>query len=330
MNRRTLSWLTMMVLLGGASMLSICCSDDSAPGLDVGLRDGSMIDGGMVDGAVDGFIPDTAFDTEILGDATTIVDTGPVDTIPPPMDSRPPVDPCEGITPTACPDPCPAGSTCTADTCGRMACVPGRPCASDDDCGGSTCVIPDGLESGTCAASSGDCTSSDSCPVGSACEGGSCVNRRIPCGSVLDNCPRGYVCGFNPGMASLACIVAQNRCTSAAQCEAGFTCGDIDGDGMNECRPPGACDENADCTSPLLCTVLSGSSISQCLPDGPCGGDPSVCTGERECLDITSGEGPPRCELPGSCSSNSDCPEGQICAAGGYGDTLRCIGGPDA
>ena len=126
------------------------------------------------------------------------------------------------------------------------------------------------------------------------------------------------------------CTLAHNRCTTDAQCELGFNCGDIDGDGVNECRPPGECDENTDCSGDLLCTVLSGSSVAECLPDGPCGGDPDICTMGRECLDITNGEGPPRCELPGSCSSNTDCPEGQICAAGGFGDTLRCIGGSDA
>ena len=326
MNRRMLSRLSMVALLGALSALTICCSDDGPPpGVgDVGLRDGGPGEGG-VDGAMDATI-DTAFDTDLPGDATTIVDTGPVDTIPPPEDSRPPVDPCEGVTPTTCPDPCPAGSVCTADSCERMSCVPGRSCATDADCGGNTCVIPDGMTRGTCMAAAGDCTTSASCPAGSVCESGSCVNRRIPCGSVVESCPRCYVCSFEPGMAAMFCTLAHNRCTTDAQCELGYTCGDIDGDGMNECRPPGACAEHSDCRSPLLCTVNTGSSVSECSLDGPCGGGVG-CGAGRECLDISNGEGPPLCMKPGSCSSNSDCPAGQICAAGGLHDTLACIGG---
>lgn len=328
MNRRTASWLTMVVLLSALSALTICCSDDSAPPapvLDTGLRDGGMDDEGGVDAAIDAVI-DTAFDTDLPGDATTIVDTGPVDTIPPPVDSRPPEPPCDSITPRTCDDPCPAGSVCAPDLCGGSACVPGRPCASDEECGGNTCVIPDGLERGVCTASTGDCTTSASCPAGSVCESGTCVNRRIPCGSVFDNCPRGYVCSFEPGGASMFCTLANNRCTSASQCELGYSCGDIDGDGMNECIPPGACSSHGDCTDPLLCTVFAGSSVAECSLDGPCGGGVE-CGEGRECLDITNGEGPPLCVRPGSCSSNTDCPEGQICAPGGLHDTLACIGG---
>jgi len=309
-----------------ALLAAVGCGDDSVPPpvpMDVGTRDAARRDGGGADAnRPDGDRPDV-----MRRDTGAPLDVG-FDSAVTVMDAAPSEDPCEGYVEPGCGGGCPLGTVCADDVCGGRACVPGRPCLVAADCGGAECVgaDPAGDVRGICAASMGPCGSSLDCPMGFACEDGSCVNRRIPCFVVADRCPRGYVCAMDPGDASEFCVPAMVRCTSDAQCEVGLRCRDVDGDGLQECIGSELCETNADCRDEGRCGVEPSSTTSACMLDGACGGD-SGCAPDRHCVDLTGGDAAPRCELSGSCASNADCPEGQVCAAPALGLAPTCLGG---
>lgn len=304
-------------------LLCSACGDDSTPPpppLDTGVRDSSRPGR---DSAIDPV--DSGADAPMRRDTGAPLDVG-FDSNVELMDAATDEDPCRDYIEPGCAD-CAPGTVCADDVCGGRACIPGRPCLTADDCGGSACIGSDGdIVRGTCAmASLTDCTTLLDCPVGYLCEEGACVNRRLPCFIVADRCPRGYICSF-AGETQI-CMPSMNRCTADSQCEDGFTCVDVDGDGTNECVGAGFCTTNDDCRDDGRCTVEPDTSTSECAVDGACGGG-AGCIEGRSCMDLTGGNAAPTCELPGgSCATSADCDEGEVCAAPGLGFAPMCLGG---
>ena len=291
--------------------LSLGCGDDSGPITvfpDTGPRVDSGVDGGDDGGADAG---DSGFDAGVdsgydAGTPDAGFDGGPIDV-------------CEGYVAQSCTeDGCDTGFLCVADGCGGTACTPGRVCTSSDDCGGNACV-DNGFGMMYCEATTGACISHDQCPEGYRCEGDagsmSCVDRRVPCGSVTSlQCPQGYVCAFD--LSANFCRPAAPPCSTTAECATGSTCADPASTGTSVCMPAGSCIDDSDCTDSAapVCSIDPAIASTICGTVGFCGGSVSCPTG-YDCLDLND-DGSFMCELTGgSCSSDAECPARGVCAS---------------
>jgi hypothetical protein len=304
----------------------VACGDDTAPPppVDSGVRDSDPVD-----------------DTGVPTDSSTPMDAGdvgPADSTPPtdgttdaPMDTGPScmaTDRCtclpEGIS---CEGGCPAGTTCLENGCGSMFCfAAGGRCNSDADCPAtSTCQPTD--DGDACIRSSAGCADSRECPVGFACEGGSCVDRRVPC--VLNSdCPWGYACGNvgSPAVGSFCEYIARD-CVDLDSCFGLGVCRDFDGDGENECggnSAPSECPRSDVCSGNDVCGTDPSSLRASCGDYGPC---QSTCNSGFTCVDAW-GDGQGECvPTGGSCTTNADCPEQQVCAPPNGGGAPACQAG---
>ncbi len=316
-----------ILITTAAVLLLSACGDDKAPPppVDTGVRDSDPVD-----------------DTGVPGDTGVAMDAGDVG----PMDSAPPGDasdsavtdavmdtgmrcmatdrchcPMEGIS---CEGGCPTGTTCLSNTCGEMYCIAaGGRCASDADCPSTSTCTPT-MDGDACLRTSSGCADSRECPRGFACESGSCVDRRVPCVNNED-CPWGYACAvglFNQGS---FCEYIARACADLNVC---FTpsgvCRDYDGDGDTECGgldTVGSTCSTAGCSGTDACGTEPTRLHSSCGDYGPC---QSACNSGFSCVDAW-GDGQGEC-VPdgGSCTTNTDCPERQVCAPPSGGGAPAC------
>ena len=341
-------------LLGLASLVffaATACGDDSSPPpppLDAGadtildatdaLRDASdasdasdsdVDDGAAADGSLDA-AADSEMDSTVVDDASHDADRSDAADTEPPRDTAPPPlsNPCADVTPTnECAGGCADGSICVDDICGGRACVSGRPCSSMLHCGGNACVVEDGNDTGVCRPTSGGCTNSTQCPLGFSCEGLTCIDRRVPCGIVPSDCPRGYACMSSVTSGQSFCSPLMARCVVTDQCAEGLTCSDMDGDGDRECTPVGACESNDDCNGDDRCSLDPQSGQTECNLDGVCGN--GNCSDGRQCVDLSAGNAAPLCVVrEGACSNDLECAAGEICAALNEFTPPQCVGIP--
>jgi len=171
---------------------------------------------------------------------------------------------------------------------------------------------------------------------GFSCEGGSCVDRRVPC-DLDEHCPKNHVCvaGTNGSF----CRRVQVDCLEDFDCvDLARSCEDIDGDGSKECAgsfdpnqtPPDAC-LNSDCTnvSAPVCETAGAGSTTACGQYGLCldDVDNTDCPSGFECVGLWP-DGRKEC-VPsgGSCSNVSDCSVRQVCASPREGGTPSCQAG---
>lgn len=205
------------------------------------------------------------------------------------------------------------------------------PNASDYDCvqvgtGGERCVR---VTSG-CSPS----TETYDCAPGFSCEGGTCVDRRVPCGSYQD-CPKSHICltvsaGLDPiaqycARVSRTCVVAENDCTWLGNSFGSF-CDDVDGDGTDECTgerdATGEACVNAKCGGAVCETGAHGSDAS-CASYGLCRFD-NECGVGFECVGLWQ-DGRRECvPTGGTCDEVTDCDPQQVCAAPRNGGSPRC------
>jgi hypothetical protein len=270
-------------------------------GVDAG-RDAALADGEVVDGeVVDAEIVDGSIDAE-LDAAPDFGDGGP----------RVPV--CSDGTACGPGDSCADGAVCVTNACNVNVCQPrGAFCADDTGCaGGSECTDTD--TGALCVPTNGEvCNASSDCPVAFSCEGASgsraCVPRRIPCFDEAE-CPVSYFCAGVVGDSQL-CQYVYRPC-DASGCALGI-CGDVDGDGDDECGGAPSCEDNTTCSTPGdRCEVRAGVVV--CASGGLCDLTGDICALGYECRDL-HGDGYGECvPIAGTCTTQSDCPPGQVCA----------------
>jgi hypothetical protein len=317
---------------------------DSGPrdggGVDARLPDGALPDGPTPDAPLtpDGAMPDAPITPDGGMDAGPMPDSGPIPDSGPEPDSGPRPDSglCERLSGmgTFCTDSsmCAAGESCVPDGCGTSRCVlGGHRCVDASDCAaGSTCMAF-GTRS-ACVDPGGGCNDSRDCPLGFACEGGACVNRRLPCslfddGSGSGGCPEGFICSGSGGEFGGApfCYRSYDPCGNDGACVMGIgRCIDVAGGGQRVCFLPGACDANSDCADRQVCGLDPENMFAFCGAFGPCAADADCPVGST-CRDLW-GDGVRDCvRTGGTCASSADCPAMQICGEPNGGGTPRCV-----
>jgi hypothetical protein len=181
-------------------------------------------------------------------------------------------------------------------------------------------------------------TESYDCAPGFSCEGGSCIDRRLPCDSYLD-CPKSHICHTGTKTANF-CVRAQRTCRVENDChwggvELGEKCADIDNDGRKECAGEltmgdGAC-VNATSMCPNSAPICENGKfgtgdLAECGDYGLCLMD-SDCdvAGGFECVGLWQ-DGRKECvRTPDDCTRVTDCvlPH-QVCAAPRGGGPPSC------
>ena len=247
--------------------------------------------------------------------------------------------PTEGVCDTN--DDCSVGSVCIESGCdstegeaikqcvfaGGGFCNTTADCLTDRDC----MEVPG--EGNRCVKTTPGCDTSFDCVLGFSCEAGSCVDRRVPCDLDRD-CPKNHTC-FGTTNSSF-CVRIQRDCFEDFDC-IGLAprCEDIDGDSNKECAgvfdpnqpSPSAC-VNSDCTDAAapVCETGATGSATQCGQYGLCLDD-TDCAAGFSCLELWP-DGRKEC-VPsgGSCSSFTDCPIQQTCAAPREGGAPNCQAG---
>jgi len=200
----------------------------------------------------------------------------------------------------------------------------GGACHSDVDCpSGRECVVVP-VEGKRCVKTTPGCDTRFDCVLGFTCEGGSCVDRRVAC-EFDEHCPKNHTCLHT--LNSSFCVRIQQGCLEEDDC-IGLAprCENIDGDadGNKECAgaffdpnhgPAVAC-VNSDCgnAEAPVCEAAGPGSSTQCGQYGLCLVD-ADCAAGLSCVGLWP-DGRKECVLGGgNCSSFSDCPIQQVCAA---------------
>jgi hypothetical protein len=239
---------------------------------------------------------------------------------------------------------CPfGGSLCVPSGCEThdgdpiKECQPSRggSCTSVTECPDETnyACISVALSPPRCVRTTSGCsgeTEAYDCAPGFLCEGGRCVDRRVPCDSFLD-CPVNYVCASPPtSSTSRFCVRTFRTCHVDEDCSGfGALCADVDGDGTKECAgelgDSGEACVNADCagSSEPVCEANASGTQATCGSYGLCkSGD--ECGAGFGCIELGQ-DGRQEC-VPngGSCGSSAECSEQQVCAAPGDGNPPSC------
>lgn len=212
-------------------------------------------------------------------------------------------------------------------------CQPSRggSCIDDADCPNTTDYDCTAVGAGAtrCVRVSPGCspaTESYDCVPGFSCEGGTCVDRRVPCVDYQD-CPKSHVCSTTP--TASFCVRVYRTCHEDEDCGGfGSLCADIDNDGTNECAgeigPSDPC-VNTDCTdlSAPVCEAGVTGTTAVCGDYGLCRVNDDCDTG-FECVGLWQ-DGRKECvRINGSCDQVTDCPLRQVCAAPRDGGPPSC------
>lgn len=157
-------------------------------------------------------------------------------------------------------DDCAAGEFCTS----RFECKTG--CEGDSDClAGETCNPAHECKAYGCRDTELDCNYGETCDTAS----GEC---RPASGSFCESCDvrkSGSQCG-----ATGECLWAVDggSCSSPSDCDAGYTCEDLTGDGQRECHRDfcfETCNPNAEeaCPRGFQCGDVTGTGAYHCYAD---------------------------------------------------------------
>jgi len=232
-------------------------------------------------------------------------------------------------------------SGCTSAGAPIKQCQPSRggSCVDENDCPSASdyaCIAVGGGPK-RCVRSRVDpvcdpATETYDCPPGFSCEGGACVDRRMPCDSYLD-CPKSHVCTTTP--ISRYCIRTHRTCNEDTDCggfaAAGSFCADVDNDRRKECvgaynDPPEACFNAYSPGSAPVCESGSAPSSVSCGDYGLCLDDEDCGTG-FSCVGLWQ-DGRKECvRTGGTCDQVTDCDPQQVCAAPRNGGPPSCQSG---
>ncbi|MGB5414789.1 MAG: hypothetical protein WBN01_09120, partial [Polyangiales bacterium] len=202
------------------------------------------------------------------------------------------------------------------------------PNSSDYECG------PEGGSSRCLRVTSGCDPSTESydCAPGFSCEGGGCVDRRVPCNDFTD-CPKSHVCKVEPSASF--CVRVYRTCHRDEDC-AGFGgfCANVDGDvaGTKECTGElvgsGKACMNLDCTDPSkpVCDAGGTGTTATCGNHGLCRPGIDNCGPGFECTGLSQDDRSECVPSGGTCPA-IPCPLQQVCAAPRNGDPPSCQAG---
>ncbi len=311
MKRRVIA---VMVLLGGALVVSAAsCGGDDSNTLD-GSADGNGIDSTLNDGpGTDSpFNNDGGLTDVVLGDSscwTNCSDGGPVN--------------CLNLAAS-----CSKNSDCCSGNCLNGACQPpgcisdNQSCTSNSQCCSGTCTNGTCTPlNTTCETLGNACTSSSQC-CSAFCENGICAQGSY-CGQVGDICSKptdccGGICTIQQGKTFGTCGQPQQ---TGAQCSAidGVVCSATDA-GFTDGGLP-AC--GGDCCS-RDCAPWGPTKVFVCQPASGCKPVGDICTKASDCCgNLPLNNQPPSppgvCNFTGDsgvgvCANPSGCkPNGDIC-----------------
>lgn len=234
---------------------------------------------------------------------------------------------------------CAAGYLCIESGCDDLDGAPitqcvfagGSFCTNDADCSPDRRCIDVPGESPRCIKTTPGCSENDDCVLGFSCEGGQCVDRRVPC--ILDaDCPKSHFCHrFD---ATGFCLRVNQGCGNQYDCIGpASACVDIDGDDETECAgvfnpnlPPHEPCLNSMCSgSTPVCEVGYASGSTDCGQYGLCNADEDCDESNGfECVGLWL-DGRSECVLTGgSCSHITDCLPRQVCASPRDGGAPSC------
>ena len=205
-------------------------------------------------------------------------------------------------------------------------------CTSDGDCPNASeyeCATVGAGRKG-CLRTAPGCdpaTESIDCPVGYACEGGSCVDRRVPCESYRD-CPQSHTCEVYTTQSF--CVRIYRDCDRDEDCGLiAPRCADIDNDGRKECSGEigdTPCVNSSCPSSDPVCENgnFGTGNVAECGDYGLCRND-GDCRGGFTCAALGA-DGRKECvqSLNGDCESNRECPANEVCAVGRGGGAPQC------
>ncbi len=168
--------------------------------------------------------------------------------------------------------------------------------------------------------------------LGFSCEGGACVDRRVPCETYVD-CPKSHFCKTTS--TSRFCARVHRTCYEDADCD-GITqrCADIEGDGTKECAGspnpadlnPVACVNSMCRGSSPVCEAAVVSNQATCGQYGLCR-NAADCVSGFDCVGLWP-DGHKEC-VPsgGSCDHITDCLPPEVCASPRIGGPPSCQAG---
>jgi hypothetical protein len=173
----------------------------------------------------------------------------------------------------------------------------GAPCASDSQCSGARCRVPDDQLCGTCmelAAAGAPCTADDDCDHAMACVAGACVAygaEGASCGSTLP-------CRPDLGCQSGTCAALS---PAGTPCSASTACDALNG---VVCNPVSMLCETAAFAAPgAPCELVNGNIVL-------CSGPAALCGG----VNAPTYEG--TCVAPAANGSPCDTVNGPLCGSG--------------
>jgi hypothetical protein len=201
--------------------------------------------------------------------------------------------------------------------------APAGVCITNADCSvGRECmdVLP-GPTKKCVRTAAPQCLTNFDCVLGFSCEGGSCVDRRVPC--VRDeDCPMNHSCE-SPTISTRFCARVHQTCETGQDCGiVASACIDIDGASgdTKECAgyflaTTDPC-VNSDCAGATpVCEVSSVGSITVCGQHGLCVNDSDCAGSNYECVGLWP-DGRKECVLKdGTCNHITDCLVNEVCAS---------------
>jgi len=215
----------------------------------------------------------------------------------------------------------------------KKGCDTNSECPANMICFNGQCQCPSGTVacSGSCVNPSSDnqnCgTCGTVCPAGSVCVSGHCLCLATPTGGACTTGPVTCEPTCPPGFATCNGVCTDTQ-TNPANCGAcGNVCFGLCAGGACTCAPGSfTCTSGSTtfcCPGGTFCVQGLCSALPACpVPEGECG------TANHHCLCRLKKSGGFICQEPTSganCSTDADCPSGQLCAAAGTATGGVCV-----
>lgn len=261
----------------------------------------------------------------VSGCQTTNAPNGPTTACADPTECCTDLNLCDG-TETCATGACVAGAPKTCEIEGDVCtpatgtCAPPSPCMDDAECDDNNpCTVDDCDAGGHCSNMSQTGPGVTGCDDGNACNGvEECVaSECVP--SAPPVCDDGDPCTSETCLAATGCTTPApiaNCCEATEECpDDGNACTTVSACVDRRCTTPTpvplCCNDNAECDDGNTCTPGGTCQAHECVavPPPDCTDDGNLCTDDF-CDPVA---GCVHAQIPGCCSSNTDCDDGTAC-----------------